>query len=900
MQEPLTPNRPARRSNVRDTLGVPPVLLRPPSGGTEPIPRSRLSERITALGPRTVAAVVAPAGSGKTTLLAQAYHELHCQGDAVAWLSLTPLANGIHRFFIQFVAAIRQTQPDFAPGLPEWLEGLPPRLYQELALRLALELSSLDCRRLIVFLDDYHEIGQSVIHRTLASLIDHLPAELSLVIGSRTEPPIQIPELRATDRLLELGWQELQFSRQEAEQFFHRSNLAISSEQLDELYRHTEGWAAGLQLARLSLQSGRPAAALAFTGDQAQVADYLLSAVFERQPPPVQEFLVQTAVLDRMCAELCDAVCGRRDSARILAELDRLSLFTFRLDEQRNWYRYHHLFAEFLQARLRERPGQAEELCRRASEWFQAQGNHSEALDYALRAGAVERAAELLKSYGRDLFRAGRFKELKLSLEQLPEAVLRRHAELCVLHGWACAYAGEFELARNRADLALTAAANAEAPAEVRAETEVLLCTLGVIRTDEPQLDVLESQVDQILAQADSSVRAFAEVALGYAARARGRLNEAAAHLERGVQLAELGESSLINMLARYNLAVLAWLRGERNSAESMGRGSLDFAERRHWLDSMGAAFVRTQLAVALYEANRLDEALAELDIAIDILRSTQAFGFLGVAVVIRAGVHWALGNQDRVQLDLEWAERIADSYLVERVRIRKLLLQARMALAAGHPAYARRYLEQCRTLLGEVDPARLPWPEHYEQLRVIGVRLQLAEGNWSGALDDAQAVLDSATQTGRHYSRVETLALRAEALLALDDPATATEALTEALAIAAPEQLWRPFFHIGPRLPRLLQDRAADGCELTRGLLGALAPQSRAPDDAPADRLHIRERQILELLAAGLQNREIGARLFLSEETVKWYLKRLYRNLGVRRRTAAIARARELGLISG
>ncbi|HEX5513069.1 MAG TPA: AAA family ATPase, partial [Gammaproteobacteria bacterium] len=370
-----------------DKFGVPPVLLRPPRAGAEPVPRSRLSERLAAIGERGIALVVAPAGSGKTTLLAQSYQALQRRGVDVAWLSLTPLANSFHRFFIQLIAAVRQVRPDFATDVPNWLEGLPPRLYQELALRLALEFSRAEGRRLVLVLDDFHELGLSVIHRTLAVLIEHLPPDVSLMIGSRIEPALPIAELRAGGRLLELGWSELQFSRQEAEQLFQGSNLAVSGDELDALYRDTEGWAVGLQLTRLNLQSSRPLAAPALSGDQAGVADYLLDVVLDRQPAPAREFLLRTSVLERLSAPLCNAVAQRDDSAAMLEELDRQNLFTFRLDEQRIWYRYHHLFAEFLQSRLRQlEPGRAEALCLRASRWYEAQGAYAEALDYALRA----------------------------------------------------------------------------------------------------------------------------------------------------------------------------------------------------------------------------------------------------------------------------------------------------------------------------------------------------------------------------------------------------------------------------------------------------------------------------------------------------------------------------------
>lgn len=884
-------------------LGIPPTLLRPPVGGGAAIARERLTAPITGLGEGELAMVVAPAGSGKTTLLAQAYAGLRARGVEVAWLSVTPLANEFHRFFLQLIGAVRCVRPQFAASVPAWLEGITARAHQELALKLALGFSQAGLgagSRLVLFLDDYHEIQLSVIHRTMAILLDHLPAEVSIVIGSRTEPPLQVGALRARGRLLELGWEQLRFSRQETERFLGDAQYALTEDQVVALHSRTEGWAAGLQLARIDLhQSGNLAAAESFSGGYRSVGKYLLDAVLDRQPPELQAFLLQTAFLDRLTAPLCDAVCQRQGSATVLEELEQRNLFTFRLDEAGIWYRYHHLFADFLQGRLRQRePQQVASLHLRASRWYEEQGGLADAVDYALRGQAPERAAELLKPYGRALFRGGQFKELKLNLEQLPEPILRQSPELCVLHGWACAYAGEFELARVRAQDAQQAADGRGDDDLFRAEAAVLLGTLGVIRSDEPTLAVLDRGLAARLETADSSVQSFVHVALAYASRARGRLDEARRLLDQAVAFAERGESPLVNMLARYNVAVLAWLAGERGSSEHIARGALEIAEGRGWLESMGAAFIRAQLGVTLYEADRLEEARQQLDAAIEVLRSTQAYGFLGVAAVLRATVHWASGDADRTRLDLEWAERIAESRQVERVRIRKVQLQARMALATGHANYAQRHLRQGHALIGAAAEDVLPWPEQHEQFRLLDARLLLGEEKWQEALALADAAQASAARAQRNYTRLEALILSVEALLALGRAEEAQGRLREALDMAAPEQLWRPFFFTGPELPQLVTQWAASGDSAAAELQAVLSGVKRRTEPAAGETLQTRERQILELVARGLRNREIGARLFLSEETVKWYLKRMYKQLGVRNRTAALARARELGLI--
>ncbi|SEO74318.1 LuxR family transcriptional regulator, maltose regulon positive regulatory protein [Aquisalimonas asiatica] len=882
-------------------LDVPPTVLRPPQSGVELISRPHVFKTITDLPPGCMVKVMAPAGAGKTTVLSQAYERLRRDEVAVAWLSVTSLANDFHRFMLQLIAAVRTAKPDFAATLPSLLESTTSRMYQDLAMKLALAFAHGVDRRLVVFVDDYHCIDLPVIHQTLAMLLDHLPPQVSLVVGSRTEPDFPLGAMRASGRLVELGWNELRFSRDEAARLFQLRGCDLSASQLQSVYDQTEGWATGLQLASLDLGADDTLRA----GDQpltrqAHVTDYWLDAVLRRLSPKLQDFLLRTSVLDGMSPGLCDAICDTDDSAAVLQELERLNLFTFRLDDVQVWFRYHHLFREFLYTRLRDRhPQQMDALHLAASQWFEQEGALAEAIDFALRGNDPERAAVLLVPYGRALFRSGRFKELRLSLEQLPESELTASAELCILNGWSYAYGGEFGRAHAWAEAGAEAALHEPKRAAFEGEIAVLLSTLGVIQNDEPNRTSLHPGLMEQLEHTDSSVQAFAHIALGYAYRSDGRLADAGHEIAEAIRFAERNECSLINMLARYNHVALALLRGEREVAENSARGSLQIATERHWTEGMGAAFVRTQLGAVLYEANRIDDALTELDAAVAILRATEAYGFLGVALLMRARALWAGGRMDAAASDLRDAGEIGESRQVERVRFKKALLEARMALADGRMARARRHLDRARSQVREPGAGEA-WSEHFEQLKLVEARAAVASQDWHAVSAELAIIATSARDAGRWYHWLEAQALTVEVSLAQEEADSAADAvLTEALAFAAEESLWRPFFHVGPRLRARVALLAKRGS--VRGaaeLDAALGAPRLAAARSRCEPLHARETQILALVAEGVKNREIGARLFISEETVKWYLKSLYRKLDVENRTAAVARARELGLM--
>ncbi|MGD8430230.1 MAG: LuxR C-terminal-related transcriptional regulator, partial [Ectothiorhodospiraceae bacterium] len=591
----------------------------------------------------------------------------------------------------------------------------------------------------------------------------------------------------------------------------------------------------------------------------------------------------------------------RTDAAAVLETLDENRLFIFRLDDQRTWYRYHHLFQDFLQTRLlRLEESHRGELYARASRWCEEVGATSEAIDYALRGGLTERAAELLMGYGRILFRAGRFKELRLRAQQIPDDIRARSATLCALEAWAFAYLGDFAAARK-------CLAEAEAAANTRdsaqggplgAELCVLQAALSVIQTDDPGVSGLGPDLAVRLKDADPAVRAFGYVVMAYASRASGDLGEAEGYLNQAVEISETVGSALVTLLAYFNLGTLDWLRGRPLSVESRLQRAADLAERAHWQHTMGAAFVRVQLGIALHDADRLEEAETELTRAVAILEATQAFGFLGVALVSRASVRWSRGDEDDAEADLENAERLGESRGIPRVLFRASLVRAAMSLARGSLAEVDRLMTDARSRLtaGTTDhPATCD--ERDEQVALLEIRRELLARRPAPALELAEVVEESAAASGRLRSWIEASALKAEALAALQRWEEAKEALQPALERASPERLIQPFLIAGANLGRVVQSLADSGHPFARLLAASMRRAAKRKSGDALD-MQNRERQILALMEQGLSNSEIGERLCLSGETVKWYLKGIYRKLDVHNRTAAITRARDLDLI--
>jgi LuxR family maltose regulon positive regulatory protein len=887
----------------------PPVTkLTPPSSESSALARPRVLAKFAELATKKLAVVTAPTGSGKSTLLAQAFIELASHGYEACWLSLDATDNEPQRFFANLVAAIRHVRPGTGSNALDLVRSAADVPTQDLAAAVINDLTVGDTP-LVVFLDDYQEIASAEIHGAVSYLLQYSPASVRFAIASQTRVPISVARIRTRNALVELDFDDLRFSRDEIRAYLSASGSRMLSEpELRALEEQTEGWICGLQLATIALGERTPRDVLAGPGRAEGFADYLLEDILARQSPDLQAFLLETSILDRFCAPLCDAVCGSGSAERIAA-LERANLFVLRTDAERVWYRYHHLFSGFLRKRIHARGDAAvRTLYTRASRWYAAMGNPLEALRYALAGEVTDLAVELLERWGRVLLREGDLKELNYWLEQLPRAALRRSPELSTLDAWTQLYRGDPVAARAAIESVESAlAARPDAPdalaKRLTDELQIARTMVGVTRYDLPDVLGLRRDLPTAFGRDDPLQRAYAHVVLGYADRLAGDLASARANYAEAVRIAEPSEQTVVALMARYNLAFVDYLAARPDAAADELQRWLRDPRNRPWLRTGSAAFLRAALGLVSLDRDQPAVALAALDDAIEVLDTTQTYAYVGVAQAIRAQVRMHLGDADGAFADLSRAEQIGAQQNLDRVLIRAHVTSARAMIGRGDVEAGSRHLGEARAALersGHFGTALQT--EHVQAYAAASAELAIARGHPAEALRTLAHGLRDARRAGRTRMAAEFLALQALAWREAGDSAKAAERIGEAIALAAPGGLAYPFACLRSRLTPVLALAPRDPAYA--GFVARLA-ESSAPERVSAERpaprndsLHQRELQILSLLGLGLRNREIGGRLFISEETVKWYLKRIFETLGVSNRTHALVRARELGLL--
>ena len=537
---------PSEVASERDVLLA--TKLHVPRPRPDLVPRPQLAERLDEGLARGLMLVCAPAGYGKTVLLADWARRGQ---QPVAWLSLDVGDNDPARFWRHGVAALDQCRPGLAervglllgPPAPSSYEGLVTALINELA-------TGPDADRALLVLDDYHLIDSAAVHESLGFLIEHRPPELHLVLASRSDPPLALARLRGRNQLAELRAAELRFTADEAAALLRQgaaeSCVALPETAVVALAARTEGWAAGLQLAALSLR-GQPDAAgfvAAFTGSHRFILDFLAEEVLEQQSDQVRTFLLETSVLERLSGELCDAVTGRPSSQALLEQVERAGLFLVPLDEVRGWWRYHHLFADLLRARLQqEQPGQAALLHRNAAAWYDDHEMADDAIRHAVAAGEMTWAARLIEQHFDELF------------------YLR--GEGVTVQRWLSALPGD--LVRTRPRLLLAQA--------------LLAFYSGRTETEEPLLDAAEQAYaspagepfEPTVGRAGSmlvNVPALIAIRRGFLAQLRGDAEDTAAFASRALAESKEGEW-LLSSTARRSLAVAEWLRGRADGSRA-------------------------------------------------------------------------------------------------------------------------------------------------------------------------------------------------------------------------------------------------------------------------------------------------------------------------------------------
>jgi len=763
-----------------------------------------------------------------------------------------------------------------------------------------------------IVLDDYHLIVSDTVHEAVSFLIEHLSENIHLVILSRTDPPLPISKLRARGQMTEIRAVDLRFTPEEASAFLNDAmGLALSGRDVAALEEVTEGWVAALQLAALSMRDREDVSGFveAFSGSNRHVLDFLADEVLEQQPEDVREFLLKTSVLGRMAAPLCEALTARSDGQVMLERLDRENLFVVSLDDERRWYRYHHLFADFLKSRLeRERPRLAGELHLRASDWYERSGRAFEALEHALSGGDHERAADLVERVAREMWSRGEVVTLLGWLRNLPEEAKRRRPKLFLDQATALVLMGRLD----EADVPLQEAERAAADGE-EARRRYLLGYAAGVRSWRARLDgeprraiELARLAMEFLPEDDPGLRSFPAIGMAQAFRDAGELE---ASSESFAEAAELGRAAghLYGMLwgmiwqARVHLE-----RGRLREADDAFRRALRFISERgvELLPTAGLAHIG--MGALLYERNELEEAERELESGVELAERTREVSNLVWGYVTLSRARLARGDgEGALEMALE-SERVARDAGAEVECAIAANWMARLRLARGELAEAV-VLEQERAASADAASGASRMVD-----RLTAARLLHARGDHDEALGLLRELREAAEEAGRTGNLMEILALRALALWAKNEKERAVGTLTQALALAEPECYVRTFADEGPAMSNLLS--AALGARQSGRLEVAVRVSARyvaklqaaIAHDAPAaaigarlpEPLSERELEVLALIAAGEANQEIADRLFVSISTVKTHVNNLYRKLGARGRTRAVTRAREMGLL--
>jgi LuxR family maltose regulon positive regulatory protein len=888
------------------------------------VERQRLKDRLSAPDAASVTLVSAPAGFGKTSLLAE---WLVGDGDgarATSWVSLDAGDNDPAAFWTYAIAAIRRAAPQVGGDSLALLQSSQP-----LTSVVAALVNDLDeaAEPVVLVLDDYHVIDSGEIHESISYLVDHAPRSFHLVLATRSDPPIALARLRARGQLCEIRAADLRFTQDEATTYFNDTmGLGLATADVDSLRARTEGWIAALQLAALSLQGRDDVDNFIenFTGDDRFLVDYLVEEVLDRQSEAVGSFLLRTSVLDRLTGALCDAVTLASDGRATLELLDRSNLFLVALDDRRQWYRYHQLFADVLRARLAyEDPELMDELHGRASRWYSANGEPAAAIEHALAGRHVDDAARLIELAGPMLRQTRQEGTLRRWLEALPDDIFTDRPVLAM--GLIGARMSTGDLTGVEPLLRLVEATLARsAPPPIVFDVEMFEGLPAQVLVQRAGLDLLANDLDGTIAHASGALAlveptdhlrrgaatallAIAHWTVGELDAAVSRYGEAIEELTAAGHLADMLGCSLA-------LADIQIVQGRLTDAKRVFDSGLRLTMEHPGL--RGAADMHVGLSEVLIERNLLDEAARHLEISKELGESAGLPQHAYRWRVVMARLCRARGDIDGA---LELIDEAVPLYATDfSPPVRPVVaIRARVQLAHGDLHSA---LEWATTSRLRVDD-ELSYVREYEHITLARVLIaRHAAGHANGGIDDTIELLNrllaAAEEGGRMGSAIEVLILQAAAYHARGDTAAAVTALGNALHRAEAEGHIRLFIHAGSGVRELLRSAAGEHPTLhATGVLAAvdLAERERGPEHEPGARpvsvptattgtalveeLSSRELDVLRLLRSELSGPEIARELHVSMNTLRTHTKNIYTKLGAASRREAVRRAAEHGL---
>ena len=916
-----------------------------PSLRPQLVARPRLAEHLDATLDEShrLTLVSAPAGFGKTTLLSDWHSHLDRRETRtrVGWLSLDEGDNDLTRALTHLVAALGSIGLDVDPAVVESLNHASTlTALTTLVNEVTRASECVPDGQWILVLDDYHAIGASDVHEAVTFLLDHLPDRLHLVVATRADPPLPLARLRSRGQLIEVRAADLRFTPAEAHEFLTQvMGLDLTAADIEALGERTEGWVAGLQLAALSLRQiperGEMAGFIeAFTGSNRFVIDYLADEVLARQPSQVRDFLLRTAVLDRLTGPLCDTVTGGSDGTRMLEDLERGNLFLVPLDTHRSWYRYHHLFADVLRARLlADHTDQVPALHKRASDWYASHDHLEDAVRHAIAAEDFDRAAYLVEEALPDVRRARRDSLLQAWIRSLPESVVRRSPVLSIVAGWSLLMSGDLDGMERRlddAEAALVTGAQDESLAAAWADTEDLRSAPATIAVYRASLAQARGDVAGTVRQAqraldlagpeDHFVRGAGAGFLGLAAWAAGDVQQALTTFAEAVRSLHAAGNLVDELDSTVVLADMWIAAGMPSRARQLYEQALRTATDGGEPYPRATADLRVGLAEIDRELDDLTSAEAHLEAARLLAKRASITENRHRWYVAMAHVRATRGDSATAAGLLDEAAALYRPGFYPDVRP-VAAIRARLQIASGDLSSAATWVQD-RGVSVDDDPAYLREYEHLTLVRLLLAAHRTGHpidppstgSSIAAALDLLDRLHAAAADAGRDGSVLEIRMLQALAHHAHGDVPRALAALAQALVeTPEPDSYVRLYLDEGAPMLDLL-NHAADPSDdpaarredaervqrQARRLLGRARPPAEAAvaQQFLTDPLSQRELQVLRLLDSDLTGPQIARELYVSLNTLRTHTKSIFTKLDVNTRAAAVRRAHERGLL--
>ncbi|NWJ46782.1 MAG: hypothetical protein HXX08_12960 [Chloroflexi bacterium] len=878
--------------------------------------RPRLTKQLAQISHYRLTLICAPAGFGKTTLINEWRTKTNLP---LAWLSLDENDNDLVRFWRYFITALQGWKAEVGKqALTLLLSSQPPPLIEVLT-ELINSLATLE-NDFILVLDDYHLITNPEIQRGVNFLLEFVPQQLHLVIITRLDPPLLLSRFRSQVQILELRAEELRFLPAEVNTFFEQNlGITLTPEQLKAVETRVEGWVAGLQLVALSLK-GRadiPDFLQSFTSSQRYLLDYLLEEVLARQEPELQNFLLETAILERFCSPLVKAVTGREDSETLLEKLEQLNPFIVPLDSEGHWFRYHQLFADLLLSRLRRlKPGRREELAKLAAEWCEQTGMIGEAVNYALAAKQYASAARLVEEVSTQMIERGELVTLRSWINSLPQELHFANPRQIISEAWVLLTEGFGDISKKRLEQAIALLERENDSQQwkplLQKHAAVLETHLIRLKGDYAEAIALSNQL--IEREEETFLKSALLLNLGICHYYRGELPLAREKITEVKKLSQEISNYYILVASTSFLGELFFMEGQFQKTEELLRESLQQVRKHNELLRVNTV-TYTRLASLAYERNRLEEALNYAERATRLEKQSKAADPLARALIILARINWALERRQAAYATLDEAEKLTKTYPIARLYFPEVVAtRVKLWIMEGRLEEAENWAKT-EELESKVNSASLKEFQEEPQFCLLA-RLYIARGDNENAALLLERLLPEARLQHRMGSMLEILTLQARNLQAQGKTPQACDILEQALILGESSPYVRSFVDEGIAVrPLLLELRKrqffmvrADYINLLDLALGInsvepLPEQLRFQPSttfAPikAEALSTRELEVLRLVAAGVSTDDIARKLVISVATVRKHLKNIYEKLDVHSRIQAVALARELHLL--